>query len=421
MTARVLDQPRALPAVADPERLAAVEQTGLLDGQSDPTLDRLARLAAALVGAPVSFVSLVGLDRQVMPGAARLDGGDPLRSLTIDDSFCQYPVATGEPLVVRDARTDPLVQWNGAVQRSEVLAYAGIPLTTELGHVLGTLCVLDQRPRQFDERQLGLLRDLAALVELELEHRLAGGRILGLQGLGRQVADRVATLGDSLAGLVELAERQDDPRLQRYAAVTRSRFGQLEEWARDLREASTRTPEAASAPMTTTVDLRHVVQRAVDAVRAVTKTDSLKTAITPVPLRVECDPLQLERSISHVLVTALHHAAPGSLVDVRLAHTGASTDAGGGTSQPLGAELAVVAPSSRVPAAELGRVVARFQAAKCDEAGADSGERPGAVRVTGGAVIAQSGRARGRSSREGTDFRARWSLGRSAVIDLRSS
>ncbi len=420
MTARVLDQPRALPAVADPERLAAVEQTGLLDGQSDPTLDRLARLAAVLVGAPVSFVSLVGLDRQAMPGAARLDGGDPLRSLTLDDSFCQYPVATGEPLVVRDARTDPLVQRKGAVQRSEVLAYAGIPLTTELGHVLGTLCVLDQRPRQFDERQLGLLRDLGALVELELEHRLAGGRIVGLRGLGRQVADRVAALGDSLTGLVELAERQDDPRLQRYAAVTRSRFGQLEESARDLREASTRTPEAASAPMTTTVDLRHVVQRAVDAVRAVTKTDSLKTAITPVPLRVECDPLQLERSISHALVTALHHAAPGSLVEVRLAHTGASTDAGG-TSQPLGAELAVLAPSSRVPAAELGRVVARFQATKCDEAGADGGERPGAVRVTGGAVIAQSGRARGRSSREGTDFRARWSLGRPAVIDLRSS
>lgn len=404
-TSRVLSQNEVLPAVADPERLAVLEQTGLLEDAADPTLDRLARLAAVVVGAPVSFVSLVGVDRQVMPGSAEPDGGEVKRDMPLAESFCQYSVATGEPLVIPDTRRDPLVRGSGAVARGEILAYAGIPLSTDQGHVLGSLCVLDRRPREWEEGQLALLRDLAALVQLEIQHRLTAGRILGVQGLGRRVADGVESLGDSLTSLVELAEQQENPRLPRYAAVTRSRFTLVGELARDLRSASL-PEEAHVATRPQVVDLRKAVQRAVSSVRAVTQSEAISTAITSFPLTARCEPLGLERSVSHVVLTALHHGGPASAVEVRLAPSG---DLAESAQQPLVAELTVVAPGSRVPAAELGRVVARFHAGSCEDSGGPEAA-PARIRVSGGVITAVSGGAQAHSSRDGSTFRMRWHL-----------
>jgi GAF domain-containing protein len=156
-------------AVQDPARLAALRSTRLLDSAPDPRFDRHARLAAEVLNAPVALVSLVDEDRQFLKSCIGV--GEPAaseRETPLSHSFCQHAVAQREPLVVADAREHPVLKTNPAIAELGTIAYAGVPLIDADGHALGTLCVIDKRPRQWSSHQVELLSDLAASVVNEI-------------------------------------------------------------------------------------------------------------------------------------------------------------------------------------------------------------------------------------------------------------
>lgn len=72
---------------------------------------------------------------------------EPAMSLPFSHSFCQHVVAAAAPLVLGDVRGHPIHGENAAVQELGVAAYAGVPLCTADGHVVGTFCTVDQTPR----------------------------------------------------------------------------------------------------------------------------------------------------------------------------------------------------------------------------------------------------------------------------------
>jgi len=156
-------------AVADRERLAALQATGLVDGDADPAFDRHARLAAEVLNAPIALVSLVDEDRQVFTGCVGLpEPWASQRETPLSYSFCQHAVAARDRLIVDDAREHELLRDNLAVKEMGVVAYAGIPLREPGGHVLGTLCVIDTQPRHWSTHQVELLEDLAASVATDI-------------------------------------------------------------------------------------------------------------------------------------------------------------------------------------------------------------------------------------------------------------
>jgi PAS domain S-box-containing protein len=157
--------------LADPGRLAALRQTNLLDTAAEEAFDRLARLAARLLRAPIALVTLVDQDRQFLK--ACLGVPEPwasARQLPLSHSLCQRLLVTGQPLVIGDARGDPLARGNQAVVEFGVAAYLGIPLRFA-GQVLGSLCVADRRPRSWTDDDVALLADVAGLVMTEVELR----------------------------------------------------------------------------------------------------------------------------------------------------------------------------------------------------------------------------------------------------------
>jgi hypothetical protein len=163
---------RTAAAVRDPGRVEALRSSGAMDASSRPALDRIARMAADLLNAPVALVSLVDADAQVFGGCVGIaEPWATRRGTPLSHSFCQHAVASREPLVVSDAREDPVLRENLAIRDLDVIAYAGIPLIDSAGHVLGTLCVIDHEPRTWSRQQLRVLQDLAtsALSEIELE------------------------------------------------------------------------------------------------------------------------------------------------------------------------------------------------------------------------------------------------------------
>jgi phosphoribosyl 1,2-cyclic phosphodiesterase/DNA-binding response OmpR family regulator len=147
------------------QRLATLHSLGILDTPEEQRFDRLTRLAAAILRVPVALVSLVDRERQWFKSAHGME----VRQTPRETSFCAHAVAARELLVVPDALADHRFADNPQVSgRTRVRFYAGCPLFVGQSCV-GTLCVLDVRPRQLSLEQVGLLRDVAVLVERELQ------------------------------------------------------------------------------------------------------------------------------------------------------------------------------------------------------------------------------------------------------------
>lgn len=162
--------PQTAAAILDPARLAALEDTGLLESAREEDFDRLTRLAARMLGAESAAVSLIAADRQFLKSCVTGGADGELIQATqpLVDSYCKLTVGSREPVVIVDSHTDPLVRDRPiAAARS----YIGIPLVLATGAVLGSLCVFDSRPRQWTVEETRILGELAGLVVCEIELR----------------------------------------------------------------------------------------------------------------------------------------------------------------------------------------------------------------------------------------------------------
>ncbi len=160
-----------------------------LPASSDPALERFARLVRRQLDVPVALVTLVSANEQVFPGAIGLpEPWQSTRCTPLSHSFCQHVVRSSAPLLISDARTDPLVADNLAIPDLNVIAYAGVPLTDADGVVVGSLCAIDSRPRTWSDEDLAVLTDLAGACSSELQLRRAQQRASEAAAQAQQVS-----------------------------------------------------------------------------------------------------------------------------------------------------------------------------------------------------------------------------------------
>jgi PAS domain S-box-containing protein len=148
-----------------------VEQARRLDppNTTGAALDRLAELAARLLGAGSAQVALLG-DVQLVAGGA----GDVAAAVgetgPLEESLCTVTAASGGPaLLIPDARLDDRVRHLPPVEAGRVAGYLGTPLVVDDGLVVGVLCVFDPEPREWSDTDVATLRQLAASVVTELQ------------------------------------------------------------------------------------------------------------------------------------------------------------------------------------------------------------------------------------------------------------
>ncbi|MEV4466914.1 SpoIIE family protein phosphatase [Micromonospora echinofusca] len=195
-------------ALRDPDRLRSLAETRLT-AAPDEAFDRFARLVGDLLDVPVALVSLVDAERQFFPGEVGLARPWAARRQTpLSHSFCQHVVDLGTPMVLPDARLHPALRDNLAVPELGVVAYAGMPLTDLEGRVLGSLCAIDDKPRDWTAEQLRTLADLAAACASELRLRIA---LDGAEQARRRAEEAngrlelLAGLAGTLAGTLDVA------------------------------------------------------------------------------------------------------------------------------------------------------------------------------------------------------------------------
>ena len=151
------------------ERLAALRDLRILDTAPEAHFDAVCSTAAALFSVPIALISLIENDRQWFKAKCGLAADGTSR----DVAFCAYAILSDDVLVVEDATADPRFARNPLVTGEPgIRFYAGAPLVLRSGIRLGTLCIIDTKPRTFSEAQRTQLEDLARIVVAHIElHR----------------------------------------------------------------------------------------------------------------------------------------------------------------------------------------------------------------------------------------------------------
>jgi signal transduction histidine kinase/DNA-binding response OmpR family regulator len=183
-----------------PGRLAAVDATGLLDAPVEPAFERLARLAAHALGVPVAIVSLIDDSRQFHLAAVGL-GADE-RETPVADSYCQHLIDERAPLVVEDARTVSALRELPAARDEFAVGYLGVPLMSDAGDVLGSVCALQPQPRRWTESEVQALEDLAAAAATELALRHEVERLEAARGELRQRTEQALAASHAKSAFV---------------------------------------------------------------------------------------------------------------------------------------------------------------------------------------------------------------------------
>lgn len=156
--------------VDEDARLAELRAYEVLDTPREAAFDRLTTLASTLFDVPMALITLVDHTRQWFKSAHGLDPAETSR----DVSFCGHALHERQPMVVPDALEDERFFDNPLVTGApSIRFYAGAPLTTPRGHRIGTLCLLDRKPRTLSPEQQQVLLALSDLVVDELELRSA--------------------------------------------------------------------------------------------------------------------------------------------------------------------------------------------------------------------------------------------------------
>jgi PAS domain S-box-containing protein len=172
------------------DRLEALTQYRVLDTPPEQAFDDLALLASQICGTPVALVSLVDADRQWFKSRINFEPAQTAREI----AFCAHAILGKDLFVVPDAANDPRFSANPLVAGEPgIRFYAGAPLVTEEGFALGTLCVMDRKPRMLTLAQAAALRALSRRVvsELELRRRISVER----EEAGEAIHEKEEALG----------------------------------------------------------------------------------------------------------------------------------------------------------------------------------------------------------------------------------
>jgi GAF domain-containing protein len=148
-------------------RIAALYAALLLDTPREERFDKIVEFAAREFDVPIALISLIDSDRQWFKAAVGL--GEVCQTGR-DISFCGHAIMRNDIMVIPDALQDPRFADNPLVTDwPHIRFYAGAPLIQRDGYALGTLCVIDTKPRQFDDVELAILSTLRGLLMQELE------------------------------------------------------------------------------------------------------------------------------------------------------------------------------------------------------------------------------------------------------------
>lgn len=303
-------------------RLEALRDTGLMDSTQEGDFDRLARLASTFLQVPVALVSLVDNKRQFFKSAVGLPPPwDEARQTPLSHSFCQHVVTGAALLIIEDARSHPLVRDNLAVSDLGVIAYAGMPLQLTSGLVLGSFCLIDVKPRRWQQSDLTALKDLAASVTTEIELRLMLAAQQDIMAIvSHDLKNPLGSIGMNCEVLEAGLARPDagqPPLFARSVGRIRRSCDRMHEMVHQLLDQA-RHNRGQLVLRTRLNSARSVAQRAVDSVQSLAEEKNVTLLLGEDlhSVKITCDAARTSQVLTNLLSNAIAYTAERSTVSI---------------------------------------------------------------------------------------------------------
>ncbi|MDR7274465.1 GAF domain-containing sensor histidine kinase [Catenuloplanes atrovinosus] len=311
--------------VDEPQRVAALRETAILDTPPETEFDDIAVLASEICGTPIALVSLVDSDRQWFKARIGLD----LPQTSRDAAMCAYPVADRGMLEVGDAAGDARFADSPLVAEEGVRFYAGAPLLMQDGHAVGTVCVMDREPRELTGDQRRALRALARHAAAHLELRRYARRVVAaadrLRELDRlkdsflaSVSHELRTPLSLIRGYLEvlLDDDADPDTARRFLAVMQRNADRLLRLIDDLLLVA-RLHEDGLELSSTSADLSELVYQVTVASRPLAEHKGITVVEhTGAPIPISGDPQRLSQAFSHLMFNAIKFTPEGGRIAV---------------------------------------------------------------------------------------------------------
>jgi len=320
-------------------RLAVLDSFGILDTPPERSFDDVVRLVSQLLDAPIAAVNLIARGRQWFKSEIGLG----TREMPLDHSICRHALLEQEQMIVPDTQDDPRFSCNPLVTADGGLRfYAGAVLRTRDGVPLGTLCVLDKKPRPegLTEQQQFMLTTMAHQVMSQIELRQALAEQEALNEALRRADQRkdeflamlAHELRNPLAPIVSAATMLSNFELQpsmvqRAADIIARQAGHMTSLIDDLLDVSRVTRGKVELEFVE-LDLKDVLADAVEQVRPLIEKHGHRLVLEamPAPALVVGDRKRLVQVMTNLLSNAAKYTLEGGRIEVRLATRGASID-----------------------------------------------------------------------------------------------
>jgi GAF domain-containing protein len=366
------------------DRFAPLDAVSL-SGDPEDMLGLMTALAAKVLAVPMAYVALLDGDRLTITGQLGLPAAVAgLGELGLERSVARVALAGHVPMFIDDLADHAALRDSNERVLLGAAAHASLPLELPGGEVVGTFCAADTVGRPWTARDEEILGDIAAAVAVILRNReriRAAGAVAQLLD---RIPEPVLSLTRQVRRLLAQVEGSTDPRTTQFASLTSGRIEAVEGLIRDA-EVFTRRTAPATPGERRTADLTDVVERAVASAQAASGRMLANLEGPPAAILVTCDPLELERLLTALIVSLMRYTDHADDIRLRLQNRG---DVGC---------LDITHVGRGVPIAAFTRMVTTFRL---------TGSRASAaIRMVDGTILAENGLVSGRSSGSETAFR----------------
>jgi signal transduction histidine kinase len=308
------------------DRLHALIQCRILDTAPEETFDDIVRIAAQVCDTPFAFVSLIDSDRQWFKAKFGLDVSEAPRNY----AFCAHTILQADPLIVSDTQLDHRFKDNPfVIADPHIRFYAGVPLTTPEGYGLGSLCVIDQEPRELTAQQIEALEALGRQVKRQLELRR------GLTDIARDIGTQIAIerMKDEFITVVSHELRTPLASLKGALELLRTgKLGNLSDKGQRMLEIALTNSDRLIALINNildldpqnyqlskqTYDIADIIQTALESVRAIADESKITISTQLISTQVYADPKRLVQVFEQLLQNAIKFSSQGREISIAI-------------------------------------------------------------------------------------------------------
>lgn len=300
-------------------RLSALERYDILDTEREQAYDDFTALAAHICGTPMALIGLIDDRRQWFKSKIGMDGDETPRQ----ETFCAHTLVDNQMLVVADTFNDDRFHDHPSVVGApKIRFYAGAPIVTSEGYGLGTLCVIDDKPRTLTTEQKAALAALSRQVMAHLELRRAMMTLRGTEEAKKKfvanVSHELRTPLTSIRGALTLTldggEGIDDDSRQLLGAAHRS-ANRLLALVNDLLDLE-KVGSGDLSVKKKDCELASVLERAADTLNAIAGNVGVTLKIGSTDVRMHGDPERLAQVVINLLANAVRFSPKGGTVSV---------------------------------------------------------------------------------------------------------